>query len=93
MSNLISREAVKQALCQQWFLEILLTKDSKEDMARALRSMIDTIPVDYDMEKVIHKIHCYFIEQIDDANCEDYCRCVNENHAICNIVRSGGIGE
>ena len=45
MSDLISREALKQALYQQWFMDILLTKTSSGDLYYALAEFIDSQPI------------------------------------------------
>ena len=91
MSRLIDDDMTKASLTQDWFLELLLAKSSKEEMASALRAMVESVPTDYDIDKITHKIHCYFIEQIDNADSTEYCRLVNQNHQICKIVRSGGL--
>ena len=46
----------------------------------------------YDVEKVVHCIHEYFVQKIDDCE-EDVVphEILEYNKAICEIVRSGGV--
>ena len=44
MGRLIDAETLKQELYQQWFMDILLTQTSSEDMFYALAQKIDQQP-------------------------------------------------
>ena len=77
-------------------VKLIADYDWNDTRRTAYKDFLDALteaPTAYDVDKVTHKIHCYFIEKIDNAEDREYCRLVNDNHAICNIVRSGGIGE
>lgn len=56
MGSLIDTDVLKQELYQQWFMDILLTQTSGEDMFYALAQRIDTIPVAYDPDKVVKQL-------------------------------------
>ena len=51
---------------------------------------IDEQPTAYNVDKVIHKIHCHFIDRIDDAEQEEIEKLKHDNKVICGIIRNGG---
>lgn len=55
MGRLIDAETLKQELYQQWFMDILLTQTSSEDMFYALAQKIDQQPTAYDTDTTIKK--------------------------------------
>lgn len=56
MGRLIDAETLKQELYQQWFMDILLTQTSSEDMFYALAQKIDAQPIAYDPDKVVEQL-------------------------------------
>lgn len=56
MGRLIDAETLKQELYQQWFMDILLTQTSSEDMFYALAQKIDQQPTAYDTDKVVEQL-------------------------------------
>ena len=56
MGRLIDAETLKQELYQQWFMDILLTQTSSEDMFYALAQKIDQQPTAYDPDKVVEQL-------------------------------------
>lgn len=56
MGRLIDAETLKQELYQQWFMDILLTHTSSEDMFYALAQKIDQQPTAYDTDKVVEQL-------------------------------------
>lgn len=51
---------------------------------------IKSMPTAYNVDKVIHKIHCYYIDRIDDAKQEEIEKLKQDNKVICGIIRNGG---
>lgn len=56
MGKLIDTDVLKQELYQQWFMDILLTQKSGEDMFYALAQKIDEQPTAYDTDKVVEQL-------------------------------------
>lgn len=54
--KLIYADELKKELCQQWFMDILLTQRNSEDMFYALAQKIDAQPTAYDVDKVVEKL-------------------------------------
>lgn len=56
MGRLIDADVLKQELYQQWFMDILLTQTSSDDMFYELEKKIDEIPTVYDPDKVVEQL-------------------------------------
>lgn len=54
--RLIDADELKNELYQEWFLDILLTQQSKEDMFCALAQKVDGQPTAYDVNKVVEHL-------------------------------------
>jgi hypothetical protein len=54
--RLIDADELKKGLCQEWFLDILLTQQGKEDMFYALAQKVDEQPTAYDVDKVVEQL-------------------------------------
>nr|DAZ18112.1 MAG TPA: hypothetical protein [Caudoviricetes sp.] len=54
--RLIDADELKQELYQEWFLDILLTQQGKEDMFRVLAEKIDNQPTAYDLDEVLERL-------------------------------------
>ena len=52
--------------------------------------IIENQPTAFNQDEVIHKIHCHFIDRIDDAEPEEIEKLKHDNKVICNIIRNGG---
>ena len=78
MGRLIDEETLKQELYQQWFMDILLTQNSGEDMFYALSQKIDEIPTAYDPDKVVEQL-------------EALPQCSTWNHNSDNVSRQSAI--
>lgn len=91
MGRLIDAETLKQELYQQWFMDILLTQTSSEDMFYALAQKIDEIPTAYDPEKVVEQLENErkFWENAYDSNLGKE-KARSYEHAI-EIVKGGGV--
>ena len=57
---------------------------------KSVLRIIDEQPTAFNQDKVIHKIHCYFIDRIDDAEQEEIEKLKHDNKVICGIIRNGG---
>lgn len=57
MGRLIDADSLKKELYQQWFIDILLTQTSSEDMFYALAQKIDQQPTAYDPDKVVEQLY------------------------------------
>ena len=91
MGRLIDAETLKQELYQQWFMDILLTQTSSEDMFYALAQKIDQQPTAYDTDKVVEQLENErkFWENAYDSNLGKE-KARSYEHAI-EIVKGGGI--
>lgn len=91
MGRLIDAETLKRELYQQWFMDILLTQTSSEDMFYALAQKIDEIPTAYDPEKVVEQLENErkFWENAYDSNLGKE-KARSYEHAI-EIVKGGGV--
>lgn len=89
MGRLIDAETLKQELYQQWFMDILLTQTSSEDMFYALAQKIDQQPTAYDTDKVVEQLENErkFWENAYDSNLGKE-KARSYEHAI-EIVKGG----
>ena len=91
MGRLIDAETLKQELYQQWFMDILLTQPSSEDLFYALAQKIDQQPTAYDTDKVVEKLENErkFWENAYDSNLGKE-KARSYEHAI-EIVKGSGV--
>lgn len=91
MGRLIDAETLKQELYQQWFMDILLTQTSSEDMFYALAQKIDQQPTAYDTDKVVEQLENErkFWENAYDSNLGKE-KARSYEHAI-EIVKGGEV--
>ena len=91
MGRLIDAETLKQELYQQWFMDILLTQTSSEDIFYALAQKIDQQPTAYDTDKVVEQLENErkFWENAYDSNLGKE-KARSYEHAI-EIVKGGGV--
>lgn len=91
MGILIDAETLKQELYQQWFMDILLTHTSSEDMFYALAQKIDQQPTAYDTDKVVEQLENErkFWENAYNMNLGKE-KARSYEHAI-EIVKGGGV--
>ena len=71
-------------------IEEIANMDISEQSKIFSVNMLRTAPTAHNVDKVIHKTKCYFIDKLDGADRSDYCRLVSESHTICDIIRNGG---
>lgn len=55
-----------------------------------IKAFIENQPTAYNVDKVIHKVHCHFIDRIDEAGQEETKKLLHDNMVICGIIRNGG---
>ena len=91
MGRLIDAETLKQELYQQWFMDILLTQTSSEDMFYALAQKIEQQPTANDTDKVVEQLENErkFWENAYDSNLGKE-KARSYEHAI-EIVKGGGV--
>lgn len=53
---LIDSEKTKQEITTDWFLDILLAQNGKSEIKKLLIDMIDSLPLAYDIEKVVNEL-------------------------------------
>lgn len=96
--RLIDAYELKQELYQEWFLDILLTQQGKEDMFRVLAEKIDNQPTAYDLDEVLERLQdeskkCSICElptcKEDESHC---CYCNGSNKSI-EIVKASGMNN
>lgn len=82
MSRLIDADELEKIMTEDWFLDILLTQNGKSDIAKKLTDMIDSVPLAYDVEKVVVEIE-------KESVVSDGFLIIHTEEA-CDIVKSGG---
>ena len=96
--RLIDADKLQEVITQDLFLDILLVQNGKTEIEKRLVDMIDSVPLAYDVEKVMaelkkHKEVAKYLIEIcvkDCVNQYDLGRYVGMLKAI-EIVRRGGI--
>lgn len=89
--RLIDADELKQELYQEWFLDILLTQQGKEDMFRVLAEKIDNQPTAYDLDEVLKQLEDEksHISLLDDE-LEVYKSAIDD---AIEIVKAGGMNN
>ena len=89
MAMLIDANELKSVITEDWFLDILLTQTGKSDMAKKLVDLIDSVPLAYNMEKVVEELEKLPNREADYyyANSNDV---IDREDAI-DIVKRGGV--
>ena len=100
--NLVDKDNIRDILTQDWFLDILLTLNGKSELATELSNMVYSVPVAYDVEKVVEQIEveiesdraCYeFYREEENKNMQSaYAGRINAFKNVIHIIRSGGQG-
>lgn len=54
--RLIDDDELKKELCQEWFLDIILTQQSMKTVFRMLAQKVDEQPTAYDVDKVVEQL-------------------------------------
>ena len=75
--RLVDKENIRDILTQDWFLDIMLCQNGKKELAEQISNMIYSVPVAYDVEKVVERLEIdkeYYdlfddvaVEALDDA--------------------------
>lgn len=87
MARLIDADALQEVIKQDWFLDVLLTQTGKNDMAQKLVYMIDSVPLAYDVERVVEEI-----EKMEDTDTREiYLRHHIDRDEAIKIIRKGGL--
>lgn len=60
MSILIDADVVRTRITEDWFLDILLTQESKREMKNCLLNMIDSTPLAYSVEEATEIMQQYW---------------------------------
>lgn len=90
--KLIYADELKKELCQQWFMDILLTQRNSEDMFYALAQKIDEQTTAYDVDKVVAQLEDYGNEEMRYYKNTPYEKCIEECvHKAIEIVKGGGV--
>ena len=103
MSRLIDADMTRNWITEDWFLDILLTQERSE-MKNCLLNMIDSIPLAYDVDKVVEQLedereysYADFEEYVNekspclDAEYDDFYHRGLER--AIKIVKAGGTDE
>ena len=101
--RLIDADVVRNRITEDWFLDILLTQERSE-MKNCLLNMIDSIPLAYDVDKVVEQLedereysYADFEEYVNekspclDAEYDDFYHRGLER--AIKIVKAGGTDE
>lgn len=97
--RLTDADELKKELCQEWFLDILLTQQSMEAMFRVLAQKIDRQPTAYDVDKVVEQLNNIkkYNLNLADMMLDIQANGINR-HFVCledviEIVKAGGKDE
>lgn len=101
MGRLIDEETLKQELYQQWFMDILLTQTSSEDMFYALAQKIDKIPTAYDPDDVVEQLeektelaYRRYMDCPRNSPCYERYQTQYTQRKMClELVRGGGVEQ
>lgn len=80
--RLIDADELAKVMTEDWFLDILLTQNGKSEIANKLVNMIDSVPLAFDVEKVVAEI------EKESIISEGYF--MNFTEEVCDIVKRGG---
>ena len=87
--RLIDADVLEKVMTEDWFLEILATQDSKSAIKKDIVNCIDSVPLAYDVEKVVAELEECKIKRSDDSI---YGIGVLNGYAeAIDIVKRGGI--
>ena len=97
--RLIDADELEKVMTQDWFLEILATAESKRDLEHKITNMIDSVPLAYDVEKVVAELKqqeeqynrraLELVDKSTEAGIHNKGKACSYAHAI-EIVRNGG---
>lgn len=99
--RLIDANELEKVMTEDWFLDILLTQTGKSDMAKKLVDLIDSVPLAYNVEKVVEGLEEIKGQGCVGVKCKD-CKYTHncfegeraENVVIdkaIEIIRRGGV--
>lgn len=54
--RLIDADELEKVMTEDWFLEILAAQDGKSSIKKDIENMIDSVPLAYDVEKVVEEL-------------------------------------
>ena len=77
--RLIDADTLEKLMTEDWFLEILATQHSKNSIKKDIENAIDSVPLAYDVEKVVEQIY-------DEIFVYDIPKDI-----VTEIVRKGGV--
>lgn len=101
MGRLIDADVLKQELYQQWFMDILLTQTSSDDMFYELEKKIDEIPTVYDPDKVVEQLeektelaYRRYMDCPRNSPCYERYQTQYTQRKMClELVRGGGVEQ
>ena len=93
---LIDADELKSVIKEDWFLDILLTQTGKSDMAKKLVDLIDSVPLAYNVDKVVEELESLRIDKSNyfgvlNVVAEKYDRANEMLNDAIDIVRKGGM--
>ena len=95
--RLIDADELKKELYQDWFLDILLTQQSKIDIFHTLEEKIDKLCTSYDVNNVVAEISAlntqYLLELFNTVNEKDDYAYIKVGSALdkaIEIIKRGG---
>ena len=96
MAMLIDANELKSVITEDWFLDILLTQTGKSDMAKKLVDLIDSVPLAYNVDKVVEELESLRIDKSNyfgvlNVVAEKYDRANEMLNDAIDIVRKGGM--
>lgn len=74
--RLIDADYITEQLTSGWFLDILLTQTSKEELQEKLCNLVDSVPIAFDVDNVLEDLEMTADAANDEimarAGCEQY---------------------
>lgn len=98
--RLVDVDNIRDILTQDWFLDILLVQNGKKELATELSNMVYSVPVVYDVGKVVEQIEAEiesdrityeFYREEENKNMQSaYAGKITAFKNAINIIRAGG---
>ena len=90
--RLVDIDNIRDILTQDWFLDILLTQNGKAELAKELSNLVYSIPVAYDVDKVIKQIEekTKFLKDHKKYETMMMYEIVGMIEDLIDIIRAGG---
>lgn len=90
--RLVDIDNIRDILTQNWFLEVLLTQESKAELATEISNLVYSVTVAYDVDKVIKQVEgkTEFLKDYKKYETLMMYEIVGMIEDLIDIIRAGG---